>query len=160
MSNIRTIPTQVLRHRHKHFHRFNLYSTMNDGMDPPLPIHMPPPSRNNAPTPNALAPVTGTCQNCPMAECPGLFHTPPRDLEFRRIIASSNRSVISTLTTDDPLSNYAAVAASTRTTPLSGNKHPALDLPPDLSPSPSKHYPDYSFTKSSGDSVASGDDSL
>jgi len=46
-------------------------------------------------------------------------------------------------------------------TPLSGSKRPALDLAPDCSlPSPSKKYPDYSITKSSGDSVASGDDSL
>ena len=46
-------------------------------------------------------------------------------------------------------------------TPLSGSKCPALDLAPDYSsPSPSKNYPDYSITKSSGDSVASGDDSL
>ena len=46
-------------------------------------------------------------------------------------------------------------------TPLSGSKRPALDLAPDCSsPSPSKNYPDYSITKSSGDSVASGDDSL
>ncbi len=58
---------------------------------------------------------------------------------MRRRITSSDRSAISTLTTDDPSSNYAAAAASTRTTPLSGNLRLALDLP---------------------DYVASGDDSL
>jgi hypothetical protein len=82
-----------------------------------------------------------------MAERPGLICTPPRDLELRRRIASSNRSAILTLTTDDPSSKYAAAAASMGTTPLSGNKRPALDLPPDLSPSPSKNYPDYSIAK-------------
>jgi hypothetical protein len=34
-----------------------------------------------------------------------------------------------------------------------------LDVEIDCSPSPRKHHPDCSFTKSSGDSVASGDDS-
>jgi hypothetical protein len=75
-------------------------------------------------------------------------------------------SAVSSLTTHpltDTTTENAAVAASAAhtTTPLSGSKRPALDLAPDCSsPSPSKHYPDYSITKSSGDSVASGDDSV
>ena len=67
-----------------------------------------------------------------------------------------------TTTTTEQLSTECARAttASTDTTPLSGNKRPASEIHPDSSPSPSKNYPDYSITKSSGDSVASGDDSI
>ena len=133
-------------------------------MDPPPHIPMPPPGRNDAPTPNASAPVVGARQNCPAAERQGIILTPPRAVELRRGTVGSERSAMSSLrtTTTDQLSTECAHAATalTDTTPLSGNKHPASVLHPDSSPSPSKNYSDYSITKSSGDSVASGNDSI
>jgi hypothetical protein len=61
---------------------------------------------------------------------------------------------------DDLTCEYTVVAASVaHATPLSGSKRPVLVLAPNLLSSPSKNYPDYSITKSSGDSAALGNDS-
>ena len=135
----------------------------NDDIDAMLHPPPPPPGINDAPTPNALAPSIGPRQICP-AEGVGLVLTPPRELETRRLICRSAVSSLTTRTssTNTMTENAAVTASAAHTmTPLSGSKCPALDLAPDCSsPSPSKNYPDYSITKSSGDSVASGDDSL
>ena len=135
----------------------------NDDIDAMLHPPPPPPGINDAPTPNALAPSIGPRQICP-AEGVGLVLTPPRELETRRLICGSAVSSLTTRTSStNTLTENAEVTASAAhtMTPLSGSKRPALDLAPDCSsPSPSKNYPDYSITKSSGDSVASGDDSL
>ena len=132
--------------------RYHNDGTVHDGMDPPPHIPMPPPGRNDAPTPNASAPVVGARQNCPAAERQGIILTPPRAVELRRGTVGSERSAMSSLrtTTTDQLSTECAHAATalTDTTPLSGNKRPASVLHPDSSPSPSKNYPDYSITKS------------
>jgi hypothetical protein len=91
------------------------------------------------------------------------LNSAPQELEFPGKIIGSMRSTISLLTmptTDNLSSEYATITASAvHTTPLSGNKRPASVLEPNFSPSPSKNYPDYSITKSSGNSVASGNDS-
>jgi hypothetical protein len=142
-------------------HSITSMADLNDGIDAMLPPPPPPPGINYAPTPNALAPSIGAGQNCPGGRV-GLVLTHPRELETRRLICGSAVSSSTTGTATYRTTEYVAVSASAANTmtPLSGSKRPASDLElVSSSPSPSKQYPDYSITKSSGDSVASGDDS-
>jgi hypothetical protein len=99
-------------------------------------------------------------QNCPAAEHIDIVLTPLQELEMQRLIAGSAISLLMNATTDDTTSKHTAVSVFTASTSLlSGSKHLASDVAVDSLPYLSKYYPDYSFTKSSANSVASGDDS-
>ena len=141
---------------------------------PPLHNPLPPPGTNNAGRPNASGVLpSGAVGYRPAVELDALvLKLPPpplRELRVSRPVGSgisslTEESTNATTTASNNVAARVAVSSSLSrssaddTTPLSGNKRQANDLGEDEDAPPV--YPDYSITKSSGDSVASGDDSI
>ena len=150
---LRTIPTHYLRQSIFQLHRIAAMADPDHDTAtapfPPAPLS----GANDAQRPNASGVPSGADHNC-LASEEGFVRTPPRQLRF-----SPRGSEISSLTmtsmTMISASANTSEAAAYATTPLAGSKRPASSL--DNSPSTTR--PDYNVAKSSGDSVASGDDS-
>jgi hypothetical protein len=103
--------------------------------------------------------------HAPLCEVRITPHPPPAESGVSSITLSTQSITalminITTTAITASASASSSVVEDTIATPLAGTKRlsSSLDLP-FLLPSPSKKYPDYSVTKSTGDSVATCDDS-
>ncbi len=138
------------------------------------PHTCPPLSTNDVQRPNASGVTSDAAGNGTMGQLGVRFHTPPRQL--RILPGTAAGSGISSMTTSSrsatsndiaaiiTASASASTSPANATTPQAGRKRQAsssaLDDDSSSPLSPSKQYPDYSVTKSSGKSVASADDSV